>query len=364
MSKNLQVSTTYIMTHLGLIFFLYPTDVIESTNEAHWVTVLFGFLFHLLIIFVYLKGLSYFQGQNIVHILMNKNKLAAWVVLLPVLLYLSWIIVLAVRAFAEVLSIAFLSNTPLWTLMLLLLIIPGFITFHGKIGGLLRLSVLFSFLFVLPVVFVMATSFQNVDWHYLFPLWTGHRSLIFLTHPSFYKSLFAYAGGFLLLGFLPSYAKFKPKAIYWGSLVLLPAYLISVYVPVLTLGEETASQLQFPYLFVVDTIAINWLMFDRINVFLLLSLVAFCMFFIAVTIWQILCIIRLGVKDISPNYLIPSIIMITFIICLCIPDWKTVDRLFQWNTALRIYVATVTPISIWTLGRLHAKKMKNELNNT
>ncbi|SFD77836.1 Spore germination protein [Paenibacillus catalpae] len=364
MSKNLEVSATYVMTHLGLIFFLYPLDIIESTNESHWIPVIAGFLFHLLIISMYLKGLSYFKGQNIVDILLKKNKVLAWVVLFPALLYLAWIIVLAVRAFAEVLSIVFLSNTPLWVLMLLLLIVPGFMTFHGKIGGLLRLSVLLSFLFIIPVVFVMVTSFQNIDWHYLFPLWPGHGAFTFLTLPPFYKSLFAYTGGFLLLGFLPSYANFKPKAIFLGCLVLLPTYLISVYIPVLTLGEETARRLQFPYLLVVDTIEINWLMFDRINIFLLLSLVAFTMFFIAVTLWQILIIIRLGVIDISPNFLIPIILLCTFIACLFIPDWKTADLLFQWNIPLRMYVSIVTPIFVLTMGWLHARKTKLGLNNS
>ncbi|WP_435171940.1 GerAB/ArcD/ProY family transporter [Paenibacillus glycanilyticus] len=364
MSKNLQVTATYVVSHLGLIFFLYPIDVIESTNEAHWMPVLFGFLFHLAIIAVYLKALNYFKGQNIVNILMNKNKFFAWVVLLPALFYMSWIIVLAVRAFSEVLSIAILSNTPLWILMLLFLSVPGFMVLHGQIGGLLRLSVLLSFLFVVPVVFVMATSFQNIDWHYLFPLWPAHGAFSFLAHSAFYKSLFAYTGGFLLLGFLPSYAEFKSRAIYAGSLILLPAYLIAVYVPVLTLGEETTRQLQFPYLFIVDTIEINWLMFDRINVFLLLSLVAFGMFFISLTFWQILCVIRLGMKDISPNYLVPGLIVVVFLVCLCIPDWKTTDKLFQWNTSLRLYVAIATPILLLITGWVHAKKSKVELRKT
>ncbi|GLX70559.1 GerAB/ArcD/ProY family transporter [Paenibacillus glycanilyticus] len=364
MNKSLQVSTTYILTHLGLIFFLYPIDVIDSTNEAHWMPVMLGFLFHILIIAVYMKGLSYFKGQNIVSILLKKSKWLAWIVLLPALLYLLWIMVLAVRAFSEVLSIAILSNTPLWILMMLFLIVPGFMILHGQIGGLLRLSVLLSFLFVTPVIFVMATSFQNIDWHYLFPLWPGDKPLRFVTHFSFYKSLFAYTGGFLLLGFLPSYAEYKPKAIYWGSLLLLPAYLISVYIPVLTLGEETARQLQFPYLFIVDTVEINWLMFDRINVFLLLGLVAFGMFFISVTIWQIQCVIRLGMKDIQPNYLVPGIIALIFAVCLFIPDWQTTDQLFQKNTALRLYVAIVTPVFLLIVGWLHAKKSTYGLKKT
>lgn len=363
MSKNLQVSTTYVLSHLGLIFFVYPIDVIEITSQAHWLPVLFGFVFHLLIIMIYLKGLSYFKGQNIVDILMKTNKFVAWCILIPALLYMAWLAVLSVRGFAEVVSIAILSDTPLWVLILLLLVIPGFITSQGMIGGILRLSVLLSALFVIPVVFVIATSFQNADWHYLFPLWPDSGAMTFLLKPHFNMSLFAYSGAFLMFGFLPSFAKFKPKAIYWGSLVLLPAYLISVYVPVLTLGEQTARQLQFPYLFVVDTVEINWLMFERINVFLLLSLIAFFMFYISLLIWQILCVIQLGIKDISSNYLVPIIILPILIGCLFIPDWKTAGQLLQWSMGFQLFIVIVIPGYLLTIGWLHAKKSKVELNN-
>ncbi|WP_336773383.1 GerAB/ArcD/ProY family transporter [Paenibacillus sp. MMO-58] len=364
MSKNLQVSSTYIIMHMGLIFFLYPLDVIECANEAHWIPVLAGYLFHILMISIYLKGLSYFKGESIVSILMKKNKWLAWLALLPLLIYLMWIIVLCIRALAEVISIAFLSNTPLWILMLLLLAISGYMTLHGKIGGLLRLSVLFSVLFAVPMVFVLVSSFQNVDWHYLFPIWPETNALTFLGHPAFYKSLFAYTGGFLMLGFLPPTAAFKPKSIFWASLILLPVYLISVYIPVLKLGEETARQLQFPYIFAVDTVEINWLMFERVNVFLLLTIVAFCMLFVAVTIWQIICIFQQGIKELSSNVLIPSVICITYITCLTIPDWKEVDSFFQWNTGLRLYVAITTPSILLCLGWLHASKMKPGLKSS
>ncbi|NIK71747.1 GerAB/ArcD/ProY family transporter [Paenibacillus sp. BK720] len=364
MSKSLQVSSTYIIMHMGLIFFLYPLDVIECANEAHWIPVLAGYLFHILMIYIYLKGLSYFKGESIVNILMKKNRWLAWLALLPMLIYLMWIIVLCIRSLAEVISIAFLSNTPLWILMLLMLAISGYMTIHGKIGGLLRLSVLFIVLFIGPMFFVLVSSFQNVDWHYLFPIWPATNALTFLSHPSFYKSLFAYTGGFLMLGFLPPKAAFTPKSIFWSSLLLLPIYLVSVYIPVLKLGEETARRLQFPYIFAVDTVEINWLMFERINVFLLLSIVAFCMLFVAVTIWQVICIFQQSIKNISSNILIPTIIFITFITCLTIPDWKEVDSFFQWNTGLRLYVAITTPSLLLCLGLLHARKMRLRLKSS
>lgn len=227
----------YILTHLGLIFFMYPTFVIESTRQSHWMPILTAFAFHLLIVFIYLKGISYFEGENLATIMIAKNPILAWITLFPVMLYLVGVIILGVRANAEIVSIVCLANTPLWMLLLILLVIPAYMVISGGVKGLLRLTQLLSFLFAIPCLFVFGASFQNIDWRYLFPLLPTRESFDYLANPSFYSSMFAFTGVFLLLGFFPSFAKVKLKSIFIGSLALLPMYLIAVYVPILTLGE-------------------------------------------------------------------------------------------------------------------------------
>lgn len=120
-------------------------------------------------------------------------------------------------------------------------------------------------------------------------------------------------------------------------------------------------QLQYPFLFTVDTLEIDWLMFDRITVFLLLSLTGFSMLFIAFTIWQIEYTIRSSIKKLNSTLIVSAVIVIAYAVCLSIPDWKLVDLFFQWNSYLRFYVSIVTPAIIYTLGRMHQKRIKREL---
>ncbi|REE89015.1 spore germination protein [Paenibacillus taihuensis] len=363
MTNSFNVTLAYIITHIGLIFFIYPTDVIESTSQSHWMPVVTAFIFHLVIVFTYLKGLSYFEGRNLVMIMTNRHPLLAWLTLLPVLLYLLDVIILMVRANAEIISIVCLANTPLWMLMLLMLLIPGYMVIRGNVKSLLRLALLISFLFALPCLFVISASFQNIDWRYVLPLIPRREAFNYLAHPSFYKSLFAFTGVFLLLGYFPSFAKVKMKSIFLGGLVLLPMYLISVYVPILTLGEETALQLQYPYIFAVDTLEIDWLMFDRVTVFLLMSLIAFGLLFIGFTIWQIMYTIKYSFKKWNSTLIVLIVLLIVYTVCLCIPDWQLVDQFLQWNTFLRIYISIVTPSIIFVLGLIHHSKVNRELNS-
>ncbi|MDR6549606.1 GerAB/ArcD/ProY family transporter [Paenibacillus qinlingensis] len=363
MMKNVQVAVIYILTHLGLIFFAYPTDIIASTKEAHWIPVTLGFIIHVIVIYTYLKGLSYFKNQNILQILSNKNKVIVWLTLFPGLLYLFLVIVITIRAYAEIISIVFLADTPIWILMCVLLGIPVFMVIHGGVRALLRVGLLLAVLFLPPMLFVMISTFQNIDLHYLFPLIPSSRTdlFAFLTHFSFYKSLFAFAGGFLFLGFIPSYITFKPKTIYISSIILLLFFLLSVYIPILTLGEETAKQLAFPFIFTIDTIEINWLMFDRITIFFLLSQIAFVILFVAMTLWQIACLMRCRVKKMKYPYLLTAIAIVVLLVCLFIPDWESVELLLQWNSILRFYVALVVPIVIFFFGYRYHQTSQRKL---
>ncbi|NOU65125.1 GerAB/ArcD/ProY family transporter [Paenibacillus sp. LMG 31461] len=360
MFKNMQVAVVYIITHLGLIFFLYPTDIIASTQEAHWAPVLVGYVIHITVVFIYLKGLSYFGNQNIIQILINKNKVIAWLTLFPAFLYLSLVIVITIRAYAEIISIVILADTPIWLLMCLLLGVPVFMVMHGGIKALLRTGVLLGILFLPPMLFVMVSSFQNVDMYYALPIIPKDPTKLFsfLTHFSYYKSLFAFAGGFLFLGFIPSSLTFKPKTIYISSVAVFLFFLLSIYIPIMTLGGETSRQLAFPFIFAIDTIEINWLMFDRITIFFLLSLIAFVMLFIALTLWQIACLIRTNAQKMPNKYLLSAIALVVFLICLCIPEWEDIERLLQWNSILRLYVSLVIPSVIFIIGYRQHKQVR------
>ena len=209
---------------------------------------------------------------------------------------------------------------------------------HGSEGGvkaLMRSGLLLSFLFLLPVLLVLAANFQNIDMHYARPLLPSFpEDYSFLVRSSYYKNMFAYVGGFMFLGLVPSNVSYSSKAIYISLLVLLPMYLLSVYIPILTLGEETARQFQFPFIITTDAVEIDWQMFDRITMFLVLGLVAFTMLFIAMLMWMFVDITRLSIIDIKPGIILLLIDGLIFAGCMGIPDMKSLYSLFDWTWIL------------------------------
>ncbi|SDZ58148.1 Spore germination protein [Evansella caseinilytica] len=351
MDKSLHVIVMYILTHLALIFFVYPGNIIDSTTQGHWAAIFIGVAVHFIFIYLYMKGLSFFPKKDLISIYFGAGKIVSIIFLLPLACYLLMINIITIRAYSEIITIVFLSNTPLWAIMALLLSISTFIAISG-IETIFRTGILLMILFLPPVLFVFFASFQNVDWHYFLPL---NSDLGFFAKREFYQSFFAFSGGFIFLGFVQPYFSYSRKKILLAAVALVPFFIFSVYIPILTFGQATASLFTLPYVVVVDTININWLMFDRVTMFFLLSLITFIFLFISLIQWKTVRIINKCIPAVNSVYVIVALSLFTYLVCLFIPNWKEVKNLFWWNSMLRFYILIAIPISVYMIG-LHSKR--------
>lgn len=354
MDKSWQVVCIYLLTHMGLIFFLYPANIISSTDEAHWIPIFTGVLFHILVVCLYLKGLSFFPGKDIIQIYTKAKAgtLLKIFFLLPIFAYFMMAIIISIRAYSEIITIVFLSNTPLWAIMLLLLVITCYMAIKG-VETIFRTGIVIAYLFLPLIIFVMVFSFQNVDWNYIYPVWNSDFS--FIKKQDFLNSFFAIGGGYLFLGFVQPYFSYQKKKIFLAIALVVPSFFLSVYVPILTYGQATSSTFFFPFVMTLDAINITWLMFDRVTIFFLLSLITFIMLFLSLVMWKAVRIAHTFIPVARPSFLVIFFTCSIFITCLFIPNWSDVEMLFSWNTFLRFYVLITVPISLLCIGLLSKK---------
>ncbi len=347
MDKSLHVVLMYLLVHLGLIFFLYPNDIISSSDEGQWLPIAIGLLFHFVLVWIYMKGLSFFPKQNIIHIYSEMGRGFAIFFLLPVFMYLMLVNIIGVRAYSEIITIIFLSNTPSWAIIILFLSISGYLAAKG-VEVIFRTGILLALIFIPIIFFVSIASFQNVDWHYLFPLIDD--DFHFMTTPSYMKSFSAFIGGFLFLGFTAPHLTYDRKKVLIAAALLIPFFVLAVYIPVLTFGQGTASRFMFPYIMTVDSTYINWLMFDRVTMFFILCLVTFIMLHLSLLLWMAYQIMNHWFPH-QPFYSVLPFTIVIFITSIMIIDWKTVERLLWWNSFLQFYVLLTIPLSIYFIGR-------------
>ncbi|MCR2803760.1 spore germination protein [Paenibacillus soyae] len=358
MVKNAQVISMYLLIHSGLIFFLYPADIIESTEVGHWIPILTGFAIHAAVMFVYLKGLRLADGQSVLDLFSSAGRTWSALLLAPVFVYLTMVLVITARAYSEIVNLLFLENTPLWATMALLLGVSAYVASLG-IESIMRSGLLLFGLSLPFAVFVLATSFQNVDWHYLLPsIDRASASFSFLFGVPFLRSLFAFGGGFLFLGFIQPSLDYSHRRLLMSSLILLPLFLISVYVPLLTFGQNTSATFLFPFLMATDTVDVDYLIFERTTLFFMLSMFVFVLVFMAIVTWQT---VRIATHFVNLPFK-PAVMIwtcATFIACTKIEDWQQVERLLGWNTYFRLYAMFVIPAATLAIGIRYARKGDN-----
>jgi spore germination protein (amino acid permease) len=347
MDKSYQVVLMYITTHLGLIFFMYPANIIASTDVGHWIPIMTGVIINFILISMYMKGLSYFPNEDLISIYLRFGKVVAFIFLLPVTLYFIMIYTTTIRVNSEIISVVFLDETPLWAIMALLVFISSYLAIKGA-ETILRTAVLLSYLFIPLIIFIFCLSFQNVDWHYIFPV--IDKQFSFITDSSFYKSIFAVGGSFLFLGFIRPYVPYQRKQILIAAITLIPFFFISVYIPILIFGQATASTLVFPFVVAIDTVNLNWLMFDRVSMFFLMVLMTFIMLFVSLLLWKTVRILNTCFPTIKPIFLVITLASLIYISCLMITSWVGVERLITLNTFLELYVLSSVPISVYYFG--------------
>ncbi|MGP4066298.1 GerAB/ArcD/ProY family transporter [Oceanobacillus sp. M65] len=352
MDKSIQITVFYILTHMGLIFFLYPANIIESTTTAHWIPICIGLFVHILIVIIYLKGLQFFPHKDLVSIYTASGVTMTFLFLLPVGVYFLMINIITVRAYSEIIMIIFLSKTPLWAIMGLLLFSATYLAYKG-LKAIFQTGLILAILVLPLILFTIVVSFQNVDWRYIYPIWNDDFS--FFNKSVYYKSFFAIGGSFLFLGFVHPVLPYRPKMVLLSVIAILPLFLISVYVPIMTFGQATSSNFLFPYVMTVDAINLSWLMLNRVTLFFLLGLVIFITLFMALVLWKTARIMHAFLPLRNQGLLVILLAIFIFSCALFISDWKEIEKIFGWNTPLRFYVVFGVPISVLILGLRRTK---------
>ncbi|TXK85677.1 GerAB/ArcD/ProY family transporter [Paenibacillus sp. N3.4] len=201
---NKSVLTMFVIVHISLYFYVYPVKMIEATSKGHWEPILVGFLTEFTCIWVYLKGLSVFPGEDIVDIFNQvSGKWLARLLLIPLIIYLFLNFNLIHRYEFESVNVLLLPKTPMY-FILLLYAIPLYIAWKG-LAAISRGGIML-FICVLPmIVFSLISAMNNFDFNNVFPWYDTQLS--FFKRPMFYSAFFANTG-FIFLGMV----KFEAEA--------------------------------------------------------------------------------------------------------------------------------------------------------
>lgn len=342
--------TLFFNFHLALIFFVYPEKISESARSGYWLPILLSFGLEFALLALYTAGLRKAKGCDLIDLFMGRSLLAARLVLTPLLLYFMVTICMIAHGHTGVLVSVLLRQTPPWALMLFLGV-PLMASMYG-VPTIIRTSGVFLLLYMPVLIFSLVSTLDNADWHNL--LLEIRVNWGFLKSPSFYASFFAFQG-FLYLGLLndryPVGNDRKPLLWVFGALSVF--YLCSVYIPVLIFGGSMTAQLNYPLIIAMDTVDLEWLIFDRITVFYVVSTLSFVILDLAMLHW---CTVKLIQKLYLPaskgSWVGIGLMIVVYLAAVALPGWQIMPKLLQYDTPLRMYCLIGIPLLVyWQSGR-------------
>ncbi|MGG1677726.1 GerAB/ArcD/ProY family transporter [Neobacillus sp. NRS-1170] len=344
MSLKLQIGFIFIIMYLSLNHLFYPDLIFQLTNSGHWEVVLCQGLLQLFLIWIYIKGLSYFPQQDVIDIYLKMGKPVAFILLIPFVIFLTAIVALNNRLHTEVIISIFLSRTPSWPVLVLLIFVTTYIALSG-LGTILRSSFFIFFLIIPMIVLVYFTSFINTDWYNASPVW--HPSLDFLINKKFFY-LMGFSA-FLPLGFMAYKTKLTFGSIFLAWVCVMFFFLSSVYIPLLIFGQESAITLTFSMVRAIYTVDLNWFFLNKQSMFLGLSQIGFTIILNAVLLWIIGRIMHkmLRWKKAKASYWIIAFSVVAFICALLVPSLSWLEKSFLWSGGANVYFMIIIPFSTY-----------------
>ncbi|MBG9587440.1 GerAB/ArcD/ProY family transporter [Cytobacillus firmus] len=347
MSLKLQIGFLFIIMYVSLNHLFYPDLIFQLTNYGHWEVVLFQGLLQLFLIWIYIKGLSYFPQQDIIDICLKLGKPVAFILLIPFVIFLTALVAINNRLHTDVIISIFLSRTPSWPVLVLLFFVTTYIAITG-LGTILRASFFIFFMVIPLLVLITFTSFINIDWYNASPVWP--LSLDFLIDKKFLY-LMGYSA-FLPLGFMAYKTKLSFGSLFIAWVCVMLFFLSSVYVPLLVFGQESAITLTFSMVRAIYTVDVDWFILNKQSMFLGLSLIGFTIILNAVLLWIIGRIMHkiLRWKKAKVSYWIIAFSVIAFICAFMVPSLAWTEKIFLWTVGAQVYFMIVIPFTIYIYG--------------
>ena len=351
---KLRTIAMFFLLHLASIFAIFPERMMASSSKGHWMAVIVLFAVELTALWFYLKALSLFPGKSVEEVCRAiMGRWGARLVLLPLLFFVALELVLLTYYQAAEIKTVLLRNTPITAISALFVSICMYGAWKG-LTAMLRASIGWVILSIPFLLFSMVISFENFQFHYIFPIWDSGMSFLF--HPDFYVGTVIFAG-YLFLGATSPAMRigFGTAAATLGTVFVFA--LVSVYIPLLVFGQETAEHLQYPMLMASDTVDLEWVIFDWLPSFYVVSSSGLGVVKVSVLLWLFVTIVKkMFLPKADKRWILVIACVLLYATCQRIPNAAILDRYLYLNTYFCMYATVGFPILVYFTARLRRKK--------
>jgi spore germination protein len=351
----IQLLCILILATLGGGFLSMPRDLAEIAKQDSWISALLGGITLLVSTFLALRTAQKFPNQSLDDY--AGNILGSFFGRIHAILLAVFFLVIAgieVRTLTAIVKLFLLDKTPAELIGMLALFVVYRLTMFG-----LESAMNFYTFIIAPVILISLTI--------VFPIWGGMDmqeikpffqdwKLIVMAVP---KTLYAYTGPQLLVGFLYTALRHKEKANFWVfiSVSLLIAYYTLIQIVALAVfSAEELHYVMYPTLMIFRAVEIEAGFLERLDALALLTYLPINV--AAISIWQGMAshILAKQARIEGVRAMALLLIVVTFVIANFPTDLALVRKLTEWAGDFAVYYTVLFIPLLWALAKLRGAK--------
>lgn len=348
-------AAVFIINHMlgaGILTLPRTTVTVVKTPDV-WISIILSGLLVMLLGIILVTLCRRFPGKTVFQFTEEiTGKWIAYILGAAIILYFLAISAFEIRVMAEVTRLYLLEGTPVWAIVMVFMWV-GFYLISGGINSMARLYEIILpialILFVLAI-FLSSSLFEinnlrPVLGEGIMPVFKGLKS-----------SMLAYTGYevmFVVMAFMKNPEKGK-KAMFWGILISMVIYLITLVMVVGSLSIEGMRTRTWPTLDLMRSFEIEGLFFERFESLLLVIWIM--QIFSTFTITHYAA--SLGCSQLFKKKMLPFLIILLPISYITAMLPQNVDETFKLGNFLgdaSIYLFGILPLLLLLLSMLRKK---------
>ncbi|MDR0271431.1 endospore germination permease [Paenibacillus sp.] len=237
-----------VSTEIGLIMMFTLSPALTEAKQDAWISILLAGAIALSVIYLAAKVSLLHPDQTFVQYC--QTILGKWlgkIIFIPY--FVMWYSVdgMILRNSSDFLYIALFNKTPLYVLLITLLILAVYVIYTSGIEGIARCSVIMGPIIVLMILSTFVVSLNHLDWRQLTPVYadSGLTSILkgALPTAAFFGDTVIFT---MVFCFLPDSRQVLSRAM-WGIVVVTSLVFLAVVIATMTFGPLLSSRMWFPF---------------------------------------------------------------------------------------------------------------------
>lgn len=293
-----QIFVIAVFSILGVDILVVPHDMVSLADQDAWISLLLGgvLLFLGAIPFLYLLNL--YPDKDLPQIILQvAGKWIGRILFLPIIVFVIMYAAMSTRLFAQALKLFLVDKTPLWILVISLVVVAAYMVYKDVFTLGAVLDILFP-ISIVSLVILVVLSLQNIQLDRIKPiLFRNTKNVIKAILPGYYH--FAGFGAISYFMRFVSDMKSAYKSYLLGLGVPVFFYVITTVICIMVFGVPPLKVIVYPTLNLSKSIEFEAAILDRLESFM-------AVFWISMVFSSLAIFYYASVRNLSEFFSIPN----------------------------------------------------------